>query len=367
METRTPPLANEDLETSAVEVIPPPPPSQIHLGNFENTLWNEEIPQREKKSKKFLRVISYILLGIFSFLFFLYFTFPYGVLKEVLVVQVADNMGRSGMPIRLSIGSLKPYWFTGVQLQNVNFTNRNESKVSAKFPEITARLQLLPLLIGKVKVNAEITQAKGNFEASVTVPILSLVRGTGVPSSAEIQFTDFSLEPFLQHGIAIVKQSKDTAAILIGPLLAKTTAGGSLFGKLNLENADTSSFARAIGTVKLNLQNGYLHIADETLKIPRQNFKTANLDLRYESAAISFGKDSKFSAEDLDIGLSGKIDIPETPGTPPIANLELELGMRGQIEKNLGQIITSILRCKPLSEGKLIAKLTGPLGGTACE
>jgi|GEM_PF-679373 len=336
-------------------------------GRGDGSSWDEEdTTRRSRRSHPVLRAVLFVALGIFSFLFFLYLTFPYGVIKEVVVSTVTDTLRKAGVPVRVSIGSLRPYWFTGLEVQNVQVTNAADPNANLKIGEARVRLSVLPLLLGKATVNARVTQAGGAMEVRVDMPLLAAARGAQSPSFAKVTFDRFALDPLANHGLAYARGSKDPAMVLVLPLLAKTTAGGSLTGNVVLENSDVMNFTRAKGSVRIDVADAFLHIDDATLKIPKQSFKDAKIDAKFENNAVVL-TDVKFKAEDIGVGLIGRVSLPEMQDNPAVADLDFDLSMHGEIEKNLGFILPNMMRCKPLTGGELKAKLTGPVSMMKCD
>jgi type II secretion system protein N len=328
--------------------------------------WDEAEPKRQRRINPIFRAFIYIGIGLLSFLVFIYLTFPYGVIKEVLVGQISDSMKTLGYPVRVSIGSLRPHWLTGLQLKEVKIVNSTDSAASVTLNEITLRANLLPLVWGTLHVTGKVTQSGGGVDLSLDLPLFSLIKGNlASPSEAQIVFKSFAIDPFINHVLAVAKGSKDPSMVLILPLLQTTTIGGALDGSIQLDNPEVSHFTKAKGGVKLKLLNGFFHINDNTLKIPKQDFKEANIELGFENNAVLV-KELKFKAEDISVGLAGRVALPEMAGNPPQAELELDLGMHGEIEKNLGFIVPNLMRCKPLTAGELKAKLSGPLSQMAC-
>lgn len=329
--------------------------------NQPPTAWDSEGEgNKPKKRNKLMQGFVLTAIGLFSFFVFIYLTFPYGVLKEVISTKVTDAIQQSGYPISVRIGELHPYWFTGVELDNVVITNSTDSAATIKLGEVTARVSILPLLIGRLSVASRITQAGGYFEADAKIPILGLLKGAATPRTVEVVMKSFALDGFFNHLLAIPKASRDPSMVLVQPIISKTTLGGKINGKIAFENID-----RMTGAISLNLSNFFLHIDDETLKIPQQDFSTAKIDMKYQNSMLIFN-DTKLEAPDIGIGLNGSIAFPELPNGVAQANLDMKLSMHGNVEKSLGMIVPNLLRCKPLINGELQAKLQGPLTNMSC-
>lgn len=333
--------------------------------NKASSSWNDDSSPRSKRTNPIVRALLYVALGLVSFFFFLYITFPYGVIKEVAVSQITENIQKAGYPVRVSIGTLRPHWLTGVQLENVVISNMSDPNAVLKLGIVNVRLNVLPLLWGTLRVTSYVSQAGGSLDAQVDLPVLGVIKGAG-PKYALVNFKKFTLDPIFNHGLAVGRGSRDPSMVLLLPLLAKTTAGGSLSGTIQLENNEPANFAKAKGGINLNIAGLYLHIDDTTLQIPKQNFETAKVELNFGNNSVTIGKSTKLAAEDIILALSGKIGLPEAQGAQPNADLDMELTMRGQIDKSLGFIVPNMMRCKPLTNGELKAKLSGPLTAMNC-
>lgn len=341
--------------------------SQLANLKSPSSTWDEHDDEpRSKRPSRVKRVLSYTALGLVSFFFFLYVTFPYGVIKEVIVDKVTRQIQESGLPIRLSIGSLEPYWLTGVQLENVNLTNVSSQNANLRLGSVRARLKPLSLFFGKIGLNVYMTQVGGSLDLDVALPISTLVAGAPSPSSAEVEIKSFATDPFFNHALAYAAGSTDPAMVLVAPLLSKTSIGGQITGQISFSNDNPEHFGNAKGNFEISVSEGFLHIADETLKIRRQVFEKADLDLSFENNALVIGEQTRFAAQDIEIGLNGRLTLPNLSRQAPQANFNLLLSMRDKIEESLGFIVPNMLRCPPLQEGVLKANLSGPLTSMTC-
>lgn len=131
---------------------------------------------------RILTLVGYNAYFVLAFLLFCYWTFPYDRLAAYLIDRVAE----SGSGYTLDIGSLEPYWLTGVELEQVKVRKQaaamaapataapgDKKAAPAPEPGITvstahARLGLFSLLFGSKKLSfgAELGQGEieGTFE-----------------------------------------------------------------------------------------------------------------------------------------------------------------------------------------------------------
>ncbi len=100
---------------------------------------------------KLFKYIGYFALFVFSFFIFLYWTFPYGILKERLVGEVEQQLGGE---YDVRIGDLSPSFFTGVVLKQVKILKHEGSEVKTiwEAQKVKVRASLFSLIFGRTSV-----------------------------------------------------------------------------------------------------------------------------------------------------------------------------------------------------------------------
>ena len=74
--------------------------------------------------------IGYPLFYLLCLLLFIYATFPFDMLKNRIIAEFARNQQRRAtaanvQPMRLEIGELDGYWFSGIEIKNARLINVN--------------------------------------------------------------------------------------------------------------------------------------------------------------------------------------------------------------------------------------------------
>jgi type II secretion system protein N len=112
------------------------------------------LPPRVRKA---ILVSGYVFFYLGCLLLFAYFTFPYDMLKERIVTEFEKQRSQAGSPQRLEIGSLGPYWFSGLSARDVKLvlprapgSDGERRAESLALETAHVRLSLLPLLIGRM-------------------------------------------------------------------------------------------------------------------------------------------------------------------------------------------------------------------------
>lgn len=185
------------------------------------------------------KLLAFPAFYLLCLAFFGYLTFPYARLKDRVIAEL-EKRGKPGQ--RIEIGKLGPYWLTGVELGNVKLHLPAEEASPASFPgsadfgapsapakesvividEAHARVRLLPLLLGRVRLDFWMSAFGG--EIAGTVPV-----GTAKGSvEVEIDHVDVSkIEP-LGQAIGIPIKGVATGKLLLEAPDGKfTKANGS--------------------------------------------------------------------------------------------------------------------------------------------
>jgi len=107
---------------------------------------------------RFLKFMAYLALFVFSFLLFLYWSFPYEVLKDRLV-------GSLGGEYDISIEELSPYWFTGIDISGLilRAPGGGKSAELLNVKRITGRASFFSLLLGNPSVSFDVDIGKGEI------------------------------------------------------------------------------------------------------------------------------------------------------------------------------------------------------------
>lgn len=244
-----------------------------------------------------LPYVAYNALFWMAFWVFCYWTFPY----ERVAEQLVDKVAASGRGYSLEIGSLSPYWLSGVELSNVVL--RKESLEPAPTPvpgdktpppdralrvrEAHARVGLLGLLFGSRKLDFGVELEGGSIEGSVA--------GDDGAQSVHATFDKVDLGK-----LGIIE------AVLQIPMQ------GTLSGDIDLSLAQDPKLSQ--GSVKLSLDQ--LVVGDGKAKVKVGGLGGLTLDpieagnLRLDAdIKDGVGVLNKLSADGKDLKLKGSGDV----------------------------------------------------------
>lgn len=308
------------------------------------------------------KILNYFLLGFISLIILLYQTFPYSILKENIALQVQSILNENKIPLNFSMTSMKPYWVTGVEIENLKLENKFDYKDKLVIKNITTRLSVLSLLLGNLTINSEIKHESGSINTKVTLPLFSILSGEVKLESLKIEAEKFPLDAIFSQLLNVLRLSDKPEMALVTPIISKTKIGGKLFGTITFEETGNAG-------VDLKLLDSYLNTANEALNIPIQNFSNAGIQFLWDGKKIQIQPKTKFESEDIKFDLGGFIETPSDPNLPWHLDLNLNLKMSGQVEKDFGFLIPQLLNCPAnvVMAGVMKIHLVGDSNGLTCQ
>jgi type II secretion system protein N len=235
----------------------------------------------------------YPLFYLFCLALFGYLTFPFDRLKDRLIAEFEREQATHGGHQRLEIDELSSYWFSGVDVTGVKLVippadpgDKDAKDTVLAVDRAHARVQLLPLLIGRVRV--DFTAEAFDGEVSGSVPV------TGGNGAIELSLEDVDLSK--------VAAITDTIGV---PLR------GIASGTIELD-APERKLSKATGSVSLTVRG--VSVGDGKTKIKGQlalpEAKLGDLTITAD-ATDGLLKISKLAAPgpDLDLQGDGKISL----------------------------------------------------------
>jgi len=104
---------------------------------------------------KWLKIIGYILIGIVSFVIFLYLTFPFDVIKDRLLAEIEKS---SKGQYEVTVATVNPKLLVGVTLKGVKVNKRTEGKnvPMLEADQIGLKVSIFSLIFGSPKVKFDV-------------------------------------------------------------------------------------------------------------------------------------------------------------------------------------------------------------------
>lgn len=341
---------------------------------FGSDSWGESAVPRSKRGKRYKVYAIYGIVGILSFILFLYFSFPMNVVKEVAISKLNESFIQNKIPIRVSIAGLKMKFPLGIQLENMEISNINDSSAGIKIGRAFAGVSLLPVLWGNLEAEALVTQTGGNLVVKYNNKISSLIkmansRNLKLPSGKiDVDFRNFEISSFVANALAYVRSGNDPQLAFIMPLL-RLNVSGALQGYAKLVLPEVSdSLEKMTADTDVSVKKAVFKLDDETLGIDAQEFSAARLKIKLAKKSVEILPDTKFEAKDIALNLAGRMNVSDNMGVNDV-NLKIGLGLKGKIESNFSSVFISLLKCdfSKFANGRLEAELTGTFGALTCK
>jgi type II secretion system protein N len=291
---------------------------------------------------RIVRYIAYLALFVVSFLVFLYWSFPYEILKD----RIAGTLERQlGQAVEASIDELDPHWFTGVDMRGLVLEGAGpEGPVEIiNIKRVRARASLFSLLLGRPRVSFRVQIGKGRLSgrAAVTDEVLDL--------DMDVDDLDLGLVGLIGQAIGLSLSSR-------------------LDGYIRL-NMDRERPLRSTGRVSLDLRD---------IRIKPSNLRLGEMELPLPDITLSTGRGSaidldvgrgvmtvkKFKLEggDLEIDVRGRIFL-----STRLENYRLNLSGTFKTSEKLGEVLPFmfIVEKQKLEDGSYPISVTGRLSRPA--
>ncbi len=299
----------------------------------------------EKKGSKF----AYIVLFITSFLFFLYLTFPYGILKEALVSEISRNTG-----LTVKIDDFGPNLPIGFVAEGVTISKGEEAQ-AINLRKIEVSLVIFRIFMWQLGVDAEIiSRNKGTLDLSARWGMNQLIAYNNfIPLGIEMEAHDFDFGQVAGFGLKTYAKSANN---LIKGTLSKMMIAGSLDGQVEADLV-VDDPVQSSGRVDLKLLKASLDMNDPNLSLSKQIFTKAAVQANLQGGRLNISKTSGFHSQELMIDINGYAQLKNPPPNS-LLNIGVDLKIVGNLKENF-DFVLSMMGGK---NGEAKYKLSGSIG-----
>ena len=263
------------------------------------------------------------------------------LIKDLAENKLQQLLNPVSPDLKVSIHSISSYWFTGLKINNIVIQDSNKLNDQLIIKNLTLRISVLPLLIGRISLNSNIEIEKGNFELITSLSIFELVKNKKlILNEVDGDFNEFNLGGIFKIIFSALKHSNHASMSLIKPMLENSSIGGLVNGAFEYKNKKNFN-----SKIFIKLRNAFIDINNDSLNIPKQTFSNATLSAEYQASNFVINKETSFKAENISFGTFGVVKKDENNQSQRIFNLKLNLVMSGQVDKNFGFLIPQLLKC----------------------
>ena len=291
----------------------------------------------------------YIALFIVSFFFFLYLTFPYGVLKESVLAQISRETGYS-----IQIQDFGPSLPLGFEAEKISVASP-DGDASFDLESVDVSVSILGLFLARLSVDAELEdKSGGSLEVEARWSILDLIQqGQLFPNVIGIDADNFTISGMAAFGLKLAAKSSND---LVKPVLNKMTMVGQLQGNAEIDLVPDDP-ASSVGEISLQLNNAVLDMNDPNLNVAPQRFKKALIKAKLAAGSLNLDKAGGFETQDLNLAITGDAKL-QNPLSRSVLDLALNLKLSGSLKENFGFLLSMV---GGSNEGDLRYRLTGTL------
>ena len=279
--------------------------------------------------KKIYKLISFVFLGIFSFVFFFYLTFPFEIVKEYIQKNVYTETGYA-----IQMDTLSGKFPFGIKASGIEIKGLSEKK--AEFLAASIQVGIISLIFGRIAATVELLdRKKGKLSFFVRVSLWDLLHSKSkiLPSQIEMNAEQFQLDEYVNLVLSDLAKSP-TIDYLIKPIFEIFSLTGKLQADVDLD-INSSDFSKSEGKAEVKLLNGGLQISDASLHIPNQIFKNALIKAHLKNGKLNIDKASGFNSEDLSLSIHGNV-MQKPVMEQSILALELDVELKAKLKDQFG-------------------------------
>lgn len=290
------------------------------------------------------------VLFLFSFMFFVYITFPYEILKETLSIQISKATGYS-----IQVDRLGPNLPLGVDIGGLKFASKDQS-LGISLEEVSVNLDLLNLFVGEISSTLLIEDRSGSLYLRAGLGIGDIVSGSFVPSSYVVRADKFPVDQFVKFGLKVAGKGGN-------PMVAPLLEAIGLKGKLNANvefDLNSSNPAQSTGFATIDLQPAKLILSHPSLGLDDEEFRKAKIKASVASGKVTIDRSSGLISKGLDLKLRGSIDLKNKIETS-LLNMNINLVLKSTLQEKFGFIIGIALN-SPGRDNQMTVQMKGPVG-----
>ena len=247
-----------------------------------------------------LQYVCYVVLFVVSFLFFVYLTFPFNILKESLVMKLNKATG-----LNISVYDMSPSLLLGLEAQGVSLKTPTGQEV--KFSAIEVSLSTLHLFIGRLRCVLEVQDAQKNpLEVAAGFGLFSLIANATsgkppLPDQITIKAKNYGLNDLTAYALSSYAGNSSTNPLIV-PLLEQMEVRGSLNADIALD-LDMEDPTASDGNLDLSIDNFVLAMNAPDFTIDDQIFEKALVKANLSGGSLKFKKARNFLRKTSTCGL----------------------------------------------------------------
>lgn len=304
---------------------------------------------------KALQYVCYVVLFIVSFLFFVYLTFPFNILKESLVMKLNKATG-----LNVSVYDLSPSLLLGIEAQGVSLKAPTGQEV--KFSAIEVSLSTLRLFTGRLRCILEMQDAQKNpLEVTAGFGLFSLIADATsgkppLPDRITIKAQNYGLNDLTAYALSSYASQPSTNPLIV-PLLEQMEVRGNLNTDIVLD-LDMEDPTASDGNLNLSIDAFALAMNAQDFTIDDQIFEKAQVKAKLSGGSLKIQEGSEFSSQDISVRVSGDLNL-KTPLLSSVMNLSIPLQIKGALQAQFGFLIDAML--KGTGDGNIPLQVRGTL------
>lgn len=294
--------------------------------------------------------LLYVSIFFISLVFFIYLTFPYAVLKDVVTSNLQRQTGH--MVLMDSLGPSLPL---GIAAKKVSLSKVG-SPTKFNFDSAKIKISFLKLFIGRLALYVYMQgSGLGKLRVNTSISLLSLFQNNPQVHHISINLDSFKLTDLSSFALKSLSSNSSVSPIL-QPVLGDIALSGFVDGQVSM-NMSQGDFGTATGLVDLTLKKSTLNFGED-MDIAPQTFSRALVKGDIKKGLLSFDPQSGLESVDLKLDLSGNLKLAKQIEASNL-NMILDLQLMGALNNQFGFILNNF--SSGSEDGSAKFTLKGPI------
>ena len=300
----------------------------------------------------------------------LYFTFPYNLLKELVLEKINSKLNTYNLNV--SAQNLKPFYVNGFTLEGVGvdyFNNPVPENIS--LDNFKVYLSLSSLFTGFLRLNICIQNTIDNtLNLSLKVPLMSPFQSSYKISSLSLDANSFDIGEILRLAYLSISKTQlsPTLSTFINPTIEKAELNVDLSGQVDIYSSSSLSDNIDSFNVNLSINKGLLR----SKSAETQRLEKSQLIMNYKNKGLSIDKKTSLNTSDFSLDFYGDIAFAKSILDFQNSKFDLKFNYKNQGQPQaLIELMSTYLNCPKIgNEDKSKAikySLKGQFGNLICQ
>ena len=273
-----------------------------------------------------------------------YLLFPYNLLKESLLIQLNNTFNQKGLSFNAK--SLRPYWFHGFDLKEIEVAYLDPEKPNAlHWHRAIFTISPWKLMVGQLGLELNIEEKEGrHLSFQTSTPLSSAFSGSMFVEKTTIEFEKFDVGEIVEKMLPIFLGQSPELNAFLGPVFAKMDMSIQMTGSLSAQ-FQSSSNELSLLLVDVKFDGGMIDLRNDSLGANQQNVSgDSRIWIEKKDNVVQIKEGTLIKKQDIFLKMVGKV-VKKNNDWEFENNSEIQIKLNEGLAKSYGFLITKLLGC----------------------